>query len=97
MQPQRMQHSARALHHTQDRNREEEPHVEEHDGHDDTEGAGGAKGIAKGHGPQHDGELLMGEGERPEAEVGSGVGDAVEAEFWGGVSVVLGFDRKCYR
>ena len=75
----------------------EKPHVEEHDGHDDTKGAGGAEGVAESHGPQHDGELLVGEGERPEAEVRSGVGDAVEAEFWGEVSVVLRFDRECYR
>lgn len=78
-----MQHSARSLHHAEDRNREEEPEVEgadNHDGADDWRGLG--EGAAEGHGPQNDGELLMSEGEGPETKVGCGVGDAVEAKFW---------------
>ena len=86
-----MQHRARPLHHAEDSDGEEKPHVEEDDCHEDAERAGGGECVAEGHGPEHDGELLVGEGEGPEAEVGGGVGDAVEAEFWnGGFSIVAG-------
>lgn len=70
MQAQTMQHGACALHDAENGDGEEEPHVEEDDGHDDAEDACKGEGVAEGHGPEHDGELLVGEGESPEAEVG---------------------------
>lgn len=81
MQSQRMQHSARTLHHNQYSDRKEEPDVEGDDEDDDAEGTGHAEPVREGHGPEDDRELLMREGEGPETEVGGGVGDAVEAEF----------------
>ena len=77
-----MQHRARPLHHHQDGNGEEKPHVKGHDDHDDAESTGLRERAADRHVPQHDGELLMCEREGPEAEVGCCMRDAVEAEFW---------------
>jgi hypothetical protein len=77
VQAQTVQHGARALHDAENRNGEEEPHEEKYNGHDDAEDACKGEGVAEGHGPEHDGELLVGEGEGPEAEVGCRVGDAV--------------------
>ena len=87
-----MQHGRRSLHNDQDRNRQDEPKVEEGDGGDDAHGAGHAEGDAEGHAPEDDGELLMGEGESPEAEVGGRVGYAVETEFFGR-GLVRGWER----
>ena len=81
MQPQTVQHGRRPLHDTQDGNGQEKPDVEEYDGHDNSKHSREIERVAEGHGPEHDGELLVGEGEGPEAEVGCCVGDAVEAEF----------------
>lgn len=77
VQAQAVQHGARALHDAENRNGEEEPHEEKYNGHDDAEDACKGEGVAEGHGPEHDGELLVGEGEGPEAEVGCRVGNAV--------------------
>jgi len=81
VQTQRVQHGARAFHHDQHRDGEEEPHEEEDKVGDDADSAGHAEGVGERHGPEDDGELLVGEREGPEAEVGGRVGDAVEAEF----------------
>lgn len=78
-----MQHRARPLHHTQDKNREHEPEPEGHDDHDDLDGAGHAECIGERHIPENDGELLMGKTQSPETEVRCGMGDAVEAELDG--------------
>lgn len=89
MQPQTVQHSTRALHHTQNGNSQEEPHVESDDRHDDAERAGHLERVADGHAPQHDRKLLMRQGQGPQAEVRRGVGNTVETEFCVGVSVLL--------
>lgn len=82
VQPQRVQHRTRTLHHTQDKHRQREPKVECGDNHDDAQrGPDLGEGGGERHFPEHDGQLLVGEREGPETEVGSRVGNAVEAEF----------------
>lgn len=88
VQAQGVEHGAGALHDAEDGDGEGEPHVKGDDGHGDAEGAGAAEGVADGHGPQHDAELLVGEREGPEAQVGCRVRDAVEAEFFLGDRIV---------
>jgi hypothetical protein len=90
MQPERMQHRTRPLHHTQHEDGEHKPEPEGDDDHDDLHAAGHTKGVGERHVPEHDGELLVGEREGPETEVGGGVGDAVEAEFDGIYELLLG-------
>ena len=77
MQPQGMQHSARALHNAQNGKGEEEPEVKGADRQDDTYNASHTKGNANRHVPEHDRELLMSEGKGPEPKVGCRVRDAV--------------------
>ena len=79
--PQTMQHRTRPLHHHQNRNGQEKPHVKRDDDHDDAQRPLLLEGAADRHVPQHDGQLLVREREGPEAQVGGRVGAAVEAEF----------------
>ena len=83
MQPQRMQHRTRALHHHQHSNREHEPEAKEQEDGEDAQRTAHGEGVAESHAPEDDGELLMRERQGPETEVGGCVGDAVEAEFNG--------------
>ena len=76
-----MQHGARALHDDQDGDSEEEPNGEEDKDSEDTFNTSHAEGVGEGHGPQHDGELLVSERQSPETEVRGSVGDTVEAEL----------------
>lgn len=87
METQRVQHGTRALHDDQDRDGEEEPDGEEDEYGDDANSTGHGEGIGEGHGPQHDGELLVSERQGPETEVRGSVRDTVEAEFCRLVSV----------
>lgn len=73
MQPQTVQHRARAFHDAQDGDGEEEPHVEGDDGHDDGQDAGLLECVADSHVPQDDGQLLMCERQGPEPKIGRGV------------------------
>jgi hypothetical protein len=77
-----MQHSTRALHDAEYGDCEHEPEEEGDDDHDNTSAwAASAEGVAESHGPEHNGQLLMGEGQGPETEVRGRMGDAVETEF----------------
>ncbi len=86
VETQRVQHGARALHDDQDGDGEEEPDGEEDEDGDDAHSTSHGEGIGEGHGPQHDGELLVSERQSPETEVRGCVRNAVEAEFWKDVS-----------
>lgn len=88
VQTEGVQHGTRTFHDDEDRDREEEPHVERDDDHEDAEGSCDGQTVGEGHVPENDGELLMGEGERPETEVGCCVRNTVETEFCD----VLAFD-----
>ena len=81
VETQRVQHGTRTLHDEQDGDGEEEPDGEEEEDGDDTNSTGHGESIGEGHGPQHDGELLVSERQSPETEVRGSVRDTVEAEF----------------
>ena len=59
MEPQTMQHSTGAFHDTQNSDGEAEPHIEGDDGHYNAKSTGLLEGVADGHGPEDDGQLLM--------------------------------------
>ena len=81
VETQGVQHGTRALHDDQDGDGEEEPDGEEDEDCDDADSTGHGESVGEGHGPQHDGELLVSERQGPETEVRGGVRDTVEAEF----------------
>jgi hypothetical protein len=83
VETQRVQHGTRALHDDQDGDGEEEPDGEEEEDGDDAHSASHGESVGKGHGPQHNGELLVSERQSPETEVRGSVRDTVEAEFCG--------------
>jgi hypothetical protein len=83
VQPQRMQERRKALHETQNPDRQPEPRAA-HDGErDPPEDGRGVEEPLENHIPKHLGELRVRERERPEPEVGGGVRDAPEAELDG--------------
>lgn len=82
MQPQTVQHSTRAFHNDQHCDGEEEPHEECNDQGNNADDSGGVQARGKGHGPEHEGELLVSQRQGPETEVRGGVGYAIKAEFY---------------
>ena len=51
MQSQAVQHGARALHHAENSNSQEKPHVEEHNGRNDAQDSCESKALTEGHIP----------------------------------------------
>ena len=81
MQPQTVQHGARALHHAKHGNGREEPEAEDEEQEDDADDARHLESVAQRHVPEHLGQLQVAERQRPAPQIGGRVRDAVEAEF----------------